>query len=75
MRVAGPDAGRLAELLRGRGAAWTTRATARSSSTAAAARTSRRGGRAPLVISELSPIASSLEEIFFQLTGEPGAVV
>jgi ABC-2 type transport system ATP-binding protein len=27
-----------------------------------------------LVISELSPIASSLEEIFFQLTGEPGAV-
>jgi ABC-2 type transport system ATP-binding protein len=27
-----------------------------------------------LVISELSPIASSLEEIFFQLTGEPGSV-
>ena len=27
-----------------------------------------------LVISELSPISSSLEEIFFQLTGEPGTV-
>ena len=27
-----------------------------------------------LVISELSPISSSLEEIFFQLTGEPGTI-
>ena len=27
-----------------------------------------------LVISELSPISSSLEEIFFQLTVEPGTV-
>ena len=75
MRVAGPDAGRLAELLRGAGAAVDP------DSDGAIVVRDRSGedigllvAEHRLVISELSPISSSLEEIFFQLTGEPGTV-
>ena len=75
MRVAGPDAGRLAELLRGAGAAVD------AAGDGAIVVRDRSGedigllvAEHRLVISELSPISSSLEEIFFQLTGEPGTV-
>ena len=75
MRVAGPDAGRLAELLRGAGAA------VEAASDGAIVVSDGSGedigvlvAEHRLVISELSPISSSLEEIFFQLTGDPGTV-
>ena len=75
MRVAGPDAGRLAELLRGAGAAVDA---AGDGTIVVHDRGGEDIGRLVaehrLIISELSPISSSLEEIFFQLTGEPGAV-
>ena len=75
MRVAGPDAGRLAELLRGDGAAVDD---AGDGAIVVHDRAGEDIGRLVaehrLVIAELSPIASSLEEIFFQLTGEPGTV-
>jgi ABC-2 type transport system ATP-binding protein len=75
MRVAGPDAGRLAELLRGAGAGVDD---AGDGAIVVHDRAGEEIGRLVaehrLVISELSPISSSLEEIFFQLTGEPGTV-
>jgi len=75
MRVAGPDAGRLAELLRGVGAGVDD---AGDGAIVVHDRSGEDIGRLVaehrLVISELSPISSSLEEIFFQLTGEPGTV-
>ena len=73
MRVAGPDTGRLAELLRGAGAAVDAAGDGaivvhdRSGEDIGALVAEHR-----LVISELSPISSSLEEIFFQLTARPG---
>ena len=75
MRVAGPDASRLGELLRGGGAAVDA---AGDGTIVVHDRSGEDVGRVVaehrLIISELSPISSSLEEIFFQLTGEPGAV-
>jgi ABC-2 type transport system ATP-binding protein len=75
MRVAGPDAGRLAEVLRGDGAGVDH---AGDGAVVVHDRDGEAIGRLVaehrLVISELSPISSSLEEIFFQLTGEPGTV-
>src|SRR5829696_5366481 len=75
VRVGGPDVGRLAELLRGVGAAVDD---AGDGAIVVHDRSGEDIGRLVaehrIVISELSPISSSLEEIFFQLTGEPGTV-
>ena len=75
MRVAGPDVARLAELLRADGASVDD---AGEGAIAVHDRSGEDIGRLiaqhQLVISELSPISSSLEEIFFQLTGDPGTV-
>jgi ABC-2 type transport system ATP-binding protein len=73
MRVAGPDAARLGERLRTDGAEVTAdgdRAIlVRGVSGEAIGRVIAGGG---IVISELAPIGSSLEEIFFELTGAEG---
>ena len=73
MRVAGPDAGRLAEALRAGGAEVHTdgeRAiVVRGRSGEEIGRLIAQGG---IVISELAPVGSSLEEIFFELTGAEG---
>ena len=73
MRVAGPDAGRLAEALRAGGAEVHTdgeRAiVVRGRSGEEIGRVIAEGG---IVISELAPVGSSLEEIFFELTGAEG---
>jgi ABC-2 type transport system ATP-binding protein len=70
-RVAGPDASRLAELLRADGAAVDE---AGERTIVVHDRTGEQVGRViaehGVVISELRAIESSLEEIFFQLTGE-----
>jgi ABC-2 type transport system ATP-binding protein len=75
MRVAGPDAGRLAELLRAQGAEVDD---AGDGAIVVHDRSGEDIGRLVaehrLVISELTQVSSSLEEIFFQLTGEPGTV-
>jgi ABC-2 type transport system ATP-binding protein len=75
MRVAGPDAGRLAELLRSQGAEIDD---AGDGAIVVHDRSGEDIGRLvaehQLVISELTQVSSSLEEIFFQLTGEPGGV-
>jgi ABC-2 type transport system ATP-binding protein len=77
MRVAGPDAGRLAELLRAEGA----QVSGDGAGTGAGAivvrdRTGEQIGRLiaahGVVISELAPVGSSLEEVFFELTGDEG---
>ncbi|ADB50134.1 ABC transporter ATP-binding protein [Conexibacter woesei] len=72
-RVAGPDAARLGELLRADGA------TVREDGGAAIVVGDRSGeqiGRViaanAIVISELSPVAQSLEDVFFELTGTEG---
>jgi ABC-2 type transport system ATP-binding protein len=77
MRVAGPDVGRLAELLRGEGAKVRPAADG-DGSIVVGDRSGEQIGRAiaahGVVISELTPLGSSLEEIFFELTGgEEGA--
>jgi ABC-2 type transport system ATP-binding protein len=73
MRVAGPDAGRLGELLRADGAEVTedgNRAIlVRGRTGEEIGRTLAAGG---IVISELSPVGSTLEEIYFELTGAEG---
>jgi ABC-2 type transport system ATP-binding protein len=73
MRVAGPDAGRLGELLRADGAEVSgdgDRAiVVRGRSGEEIGRVIAGGG---IVISELAPVGSSLEEIFFELTGAEG---
>jgi ABC-2 type transport system ATP-binding protein len=73
MRVVGPDAGRLAETLTAEGAAVEA---AGDGAIVVHDRTGEQVGRViaehRIVISELSPISTSLEEIFFELTGEEG---
>jgi ABC-2 type transport system ATP-binding protein len=73
MRVAGPDAARLAVLLRADGAEVSEdgdRAiVVRGRSGEEIGRVIAGGG---IVISELAPVGSSLEEIFFELTGAEG---
>jgi ABC-2 type transport system ATP-binding protein len=73
MRVAGPDAPRLGELLRADGAEVSTDGDwailVRGRSGEEIGRVIAGGG---IVISELAPIGSSLEEIFFELTGAEG---
>jgi ABC-2 type transport system ATP-binding protein len=73
MRVAGPDAARLGELLRADGAEVSgdgDRAiVVRGRSGEEIGRVIAGGG---IVISELAPVGSSLEEIFFELTGAEG---
>jgi ABC-2 type transport system ATP-binding protein len=73
MRVAGPDAGRLAELLRADGADVSSNG---DRSIVVRGRTGEDIGRViaggGIVISELAPVGSSLEEIFFELTGAEG---
>jgi ABC-2 type transport system ATP-binding protein len=73
MRVAGPDASRLGELLRADGAEVSgdgDRAiVVRGRSGEEIGRVIASGG---IVISELAPVGSSLEEIFFELTGAEG---
>jgi ABC-2 type transport system ATP-binding protein len=74
VRVAGPDVGRLAELLRADGASVTDD----GSGLMVRDRTGEDIGRViaanAVVISELAPVSSSLEEIYFELTGsEEGA--
>jgi ABC-2 type transport system ATP-binding protein len=73
LRVAGPDAARLGELLRADGAEVSSdgdRAIlVRGRSGEEIGRVIAGGG---IVISELAPIGSSLEEIFFELTGAEG---
>jgi ABC-2 type transport system ATP-binding protein len=74
MRVAGPDVGRLAELLQAGGAAVDA---AGDGTVVVHDLGGEEIGRAiaehGIVISELSPVGSSLEEIFFELTGEESA--
>ena len=75
-RVAGPGVGRLAELLRAEGAA--VDAIDGGEAIVVHDRTGEQIGRVVaehgIVIAELAPIASSLEDVFFQLTsGEAGA--
>ena len=71
IRVAGPDVSRLAEVLRGHGVEVDA---AGDGSIVVRDRTGEQIGQViaeqRVVISELSPIGSSLEEIFFELTGE-----
>ena len=73
MKVAGPDVRKLGDILyaAGRGA---SAATARE--ILVKDRTGEQIGRVvaehQLVISELSPVGSSLEEIYFELTGATG---
>jgi ABC-2 type transport system ATP-binding protein len=73
VRVAGPDAARLGELLRADGAEVSEdgdRAiVVRGRSAEDIGRIIAGGG---IVISELAPVGSSLEEIFFELTGVEG---
>jgi ABC-2 type transport system ATP-binding protein len=73
MRVAGPDAGRLGELLRADGAQVTDEG---ARAIIVRDRTGEQIGRVVaaegVVISELAPVGSSLEEIFFELTGAEG---
>jgi ABC-2 type transport system ATP-binding protein len=73
MRVAGPDAARLGELLRGDGAEISTDG---DWAIVVRGRTGEEIGRViaggGIVISELAPVGSSLEEIFFELTGAEG---
>jgi ABC-2 type transport system ATP-binding protein len=75
VRVAGPDVGRLAELLRQTGAAIDD---AGDGAVVVHDKAGEDIGRLVaehrLVVSELTPISTSLEEIFFELTGEPGSV-
>ncbi|MDW5596061.1 ABC transporter ATP-binding protein [Conexibacter stalactiti] len=73
-RVAGPDVGRLAELLRADGAA--VRAADGDGSIVVSDRDGVQVGRMiaanAIVISELAPVAQSLEDVFFELTGTQG---
>ena len=73
IRVAGPDAPRLGELLRADGAEVSTNG---DRAIVVRGRTGEDIGRViaggGIVISELAPVGSSLEEIFFQLTGAEG---
>ncbi len=75
VRVAGPDVGRLAELLRADGASVADDGDGAHGARSHAARTSAGSIAAnAVVISELAPVSSSLEEIYFELTGsEEGA--
>jgi ABC-2 type transport system ATP-binding protein len=70
MRVAGPDAGRLAELLRADGASVHADG---DGSIVVSGRTGEEIGRTiaahGIVVSELAPAGRSLEEVFFELTG------
>jgi ABC-2 type transport system ATP-binding protein len=74
MRIAGPDAARLAELLRAGGAqvddAGEGAFAAHGLEGEAIGRVIAEHG---VVISELSPIGSSLEDVFFELTGQESA--
>src|SRR3954453_12191605 len=71
MRVAGPDVGRLRELLEQDGAS-----VAGDGETFVRDRAGEQIGRLiaqhQLVVSELAPVGSSLEEVFFELTGATG---
>jgi ABC-2 type transport system ATP-binding protein len=73
MRVAGPDVGRLGELLRGDGAEVDGGS---DGSILVGGRSGEQIGRLiardGVVISELSPVGQSLEEIFFELTDGAG---
>jgi ABC-2 type transport system ATP-binding protein len=74
-RVAGPEVGRLAELLRDGGAEVEP---AGEDALVVHDRTGEDVGRLVaqhgIVISELGPVGTSLEEIFFELTGDEGLV-
>jgi ABC-2 type transport system ATP-binding protein len=71
MRVAGPDVGRLREILEADGAT-----VAGDGDLIVRDRTGEQIGRLiaqhQLVVSELAPVGSSLEEVFFELTGATG---
>jgi ABC-2 type transport system ATP-binding protein len=73
IRVAGPDAGRLGELLREGGAEVTGDG---ERAIIVRGRTGEQIGHViaggGILISELAPVGSSLEEIFFELTGSEG---
>jgi ABC-2 type transport system ATP-binding protein len=73
LRVAGPDTGRLAELLTADGAEVEA---AGDGAVIVHDRSGEEIGRAiaanAIVIAELTPVSTSLEEIFFQLTGDEG---
>jgi ABC-2 type transport system ATP-binding protein len=73
MRIAGPDAARLGELLRADGAEVSGDG---DGAIVVRGRTGEDIGRViaagGIVISELAPVGSSLEEIFFELTGAEG---
>jgi ABC-2 type transport system ATP-binding protein len=72
VRVAGPDAGRLAELLRADGASVTP--DGRDGAIVVPDRSGEQIGHLiathSIVISALAPVSSSLEEIFFELTDD-----
>jgi len=71
MRVAGPDVGRLREILEADGAT-----VAGEGDIVVRDRTGEQIGRLiaqhQVVVSELAPVGSSLEEVFFELTGATG---
>jgi ABC-2 type transport system ATP-binding protein len=73
VRVAGPDVGRLGELLRGDGASVSGDG---DGSILVADRSGEQIGRTiaanAIVVSELSPVGQSLEEVFFELTEGTG---
>jgi ABC-2 type transport system ATP-binding protein len=74
-RVAGPDVARLGELLTGEGAAVEP---AGDGAIVVHDRSGEQVGRTiaehRVVISELTAVSTSLEEIFFELTGEEGGI-
>jgi ABC-2 type transport system ATP-binding protein len=70
MRIAGPDAGRLADALREDGATVESTAGALLVRDRSGEQIGRVVAERRLVISELAPVSSSLEDVFFELTGE-----
>jgi ABC-2 type transport system ATP-binding protein len=74
VKVAGPDVSRLAELLRSEGAE--VRSADGDGAIVVADRSGEQVGRViaanAVVISELAPMAESLEDVFFELTGTTG---
>ena len=73
MKVTGPDVRKLGDILHAAGRAGHRRRTPRSSSrTARGEQIGRVVAEHQLVISELAPVGSSLEEIYLELTGSTG---
>jgi ABC-2 type transport system ATP-binding protein len=72
MKVAGPDAHKLADVLRQDGATLSENGRELIVRDRSGEQIGRLVAEHSLVISELSPVGSSLEEVFFELTGAEG---